>query len=639
MEYLWTATPATCLFTLERSTQAQAVVRLDADVEFYADPAVLLDELGDGSVLLTPHRTAREFRDLGDRSEEWGGTFNVQCEVFRRDESAMAALRWWHERCVEWCYDRFEPGKYGDQKYLDEFPARFAGVRTNEHLGAGVAPWNIASHRLERSGDSFTVDGKPLLFHHFQSLELHTATGAARAIAARSRRYRLTDGKFPLVWTTGWRLTDDQLDALWEPYVARIGQALAELRSVRSGEYVVLPPLRGRRVAFHVARGETPGWIKTLVWRIREAGWRRHAEPHSSGWSAVEARACGLWSAVRGAIATTTGRAYRRTERTLERLLVDRRLHLPPEASRRIPLDDVGFDAAGRRSYEASPWGVIGRVMHPQEVSVEDVFLDLGCGMGGVILEAARYPFGRVIGVDVVPQFTAVARHAVARNSSSLRCRDVNVVTADALDYEIPDDVTVVYLAAPFGEEVTQRVIEKLVASVDRAPAEPEDHSPLSTRRASTRRLRQGPPDTPRKAPGPSMARADYLVMYAISGRRPLAGARAATLSPCRIPSRWPGPLRRLSSWAPRSTGSPWSAVSRSCLPLGPSLGGDTAVPAPRHCARWRFGQRAAWSASHRSSSKTGKHGLGSIAWSERGASFEWSRSLPETTSAWWPRR
>ncbi len=272
VEYLWTATPATCLFTLARSTEAHAVVRLDSDVEFYADPALLLDELGDGSVLLTPHRTAPEFRDLGDRGEEWGGTFNVQCEVFRRDESGMAALRWWHERCVEWCYDRFEPGRYGDQKYLDEFPSRFAGVRMNEHLGAGLAPWNIAGHRLERSGDSFTVDGKPLLFHHFQSLELHTATRAARTIAARSRRYRLTDGRFPLVWTTGWRLTDHQLDMLWEPYVARIGQTLAELRKVRSGEYVVLTTSAGapRRVS---CRSGTDSRLDQDAGLARSGGW------------------------------------------------------------------------------------------------------------------------------------------------------------------------------------------------------------------------------------------------------------------------------------------------------------------------------------------------------------------------------
>ena len=67
----------------------------------------------------------------------------------------------------------------------------------------------LLAHRLERIGDSFQVDGKPLMFHHFQSLELHAATRAARTVAACSRRYRLTEGNFPLVWTTGWRLTDD----------------------------------------------------------------------------------------------------------------------------------------------------------------------------------------------------------------------------------------------------------------------------------------------------------------------------------------------------------------------------------------------------------------------------------------------
>ncbi len=162
---------------------------------------------------------------------------------------------------------------------------------------------------------------------------------------------------------------------------------------------------------------------------------------------------------------------------------------------------------------------MIGRVLREDEVSTDDVFLDLGCGMGRVLLEACRYPFRQVIGVDVVPQFTAVAREALARNSSSLRCQEVSVVTADALDYEIPDDVTVVYLAAPFNEEVMRQMIEKLVASVDVVPR-------------NLRIIYLFPPDAPRldefdrvrwvrngKRRVRRWARADYLVMYAITER------------------------------------------------------------------------------------------------------------------------
>ncbi len=215
----------------------------------------------------------------------------------------------------------------------------------------------LLAHRLERIGDSFQVDGKPLIFHHFQSLELHAATRAARTVAACSRRYRLTGGKFPLIWTTGWRLTDEALDALWEPHVARIGRALAELRDGPSHECVPLSPLRGRRVAFHVARRQIPDWAKTPIWRIREAAWRSRRELHPSERSTegVRARAQSgsvrVWRAVQRIIVSSAGRTYARTERALERLLVDRRLHLPPEASRHIALVEVGFDAAGRRSY------------------------------------------------------------------------------------------------------------------------------------------------------------------------------------------------------------------------------------------------------------------------------------------------
>src|SRR5687768_4919200 len=41
-EYYWTATPAICLFALEREPELDHIVHLDADLEFYADPALLL---------------------------------------------------------------------------------------------------------------------------------------------------------------------------------------------------------------------------------------------------------------------------------------------------------------------------------------------------------------------------------------------------------------------------------------------------------------------------------------------------------------------------------------------------------------------------------------------------------------------
>jgi hypothetical protein len=189
----------------------------------------------------------------------------------------MAALTWWHERCIEWCYDRYEPDRYGDQKYLDEFPDRFDGVRVSSHVGAGLAPWNTSSHRIERYDGGFLVDGQPLLFHHFQSLEIHRATGPARTLARASEAYRLTQGGMPIVWTTGWRLTGPELDALWEPYVVRLGYAMRSVASVLGADAAAPPPPHVTRVAFHVLRRHAPSVARWVYWRARQAIWEHRA--------------------------------------------------------------------------------------------------------------------------------------------------------------------------------------------------------------------------------------------------------------------------------------------------------------------------------------------------------------------------
>jgi hypothetical protein len=46
----------------------------------------------------------------------------------------------------------------------------------------------------------------------------------------------------------------------------------------------------------------------------------------------------------------------------------------------------------------------------------------------------------------------------------------VELVTADATDYRLPDDVTVAYFANPFTGDIFRTVIEQLLESLDRRP-------------------------------------------------------------------------------------------------------------------------------------------------------------------------
>lgn len=167
-EYCWTLTPTVILRLLEWHPEVEAITYLDADLYFFSSPDPIFDEFRGHSVLIHEHRFHEEFKEAIVY-----GRFNVGLLCFRRDDEGMEVLRWWRDRCNEWCYCDLQDGKYGDQLYLDSWPERFRKVRVLEHIGAGVAPWNNMQYRYAQRGDgAVTVDGLPIIFYHFHALHL-----------------------------------------------------------------------------------------------------------------------------------------------------------------------------------------------------------------------------------------------------------------------------------------------------------------------------------------------------------------------------------------------------------------------------------------------------------------------------------
>jgi 16S rRNA G966 N2-methylase RsmD len=120
--------------------------------------------------------------------------------------------------------------------------------------------------------------------------------------------------------------------------------------------------------------------------------------------------------------------------------------------------------------YRPSSWLLLRELFRSLEVAESDTFVDIGSGLGRVVFMAARRPFKRVIGVERSERLNEVAKGNIARNRHRLVCTDIEFVSVDALQWEIPGDVTVVYLFSPFPTEVLARLVERLVASVERAP-------------------------------------------------------------------------------------------------------------------------------------------------------------------------
>lgn len=163
VEYYFTLSPCWPLYLLEHYSEISCITYLDADLFWFASPAAILDEMRGASVLMTEHRHPEHL--LHHRRF---GRYNVGILSFRRDEVGLACLRWWSERCLEWCYDRVENQRYADQKYLDEWPERFGpSVRVSRRLGANLAPWNWTQYHYEFSHGQVRVNGEPLELFHF----------------------------------------------------------------------------------------------------------------------------------------------------------------------------------------------------------------------------------------------------------------------------------------------------------------------------------------------------------------------------------------------------------------------------------------------------------------------------------------
>lgn len=143
------------------------ITYLDADLFFFSDPAPVFEEIGDHSIGIIGHRLPPQLKHL----ENWG-IFNVGWVSFKRDENGLACLQWWRERCIEWCYDRYEDGRFADQKYLDDWPRRFHKVAIIQHKGAGLAPWNVDNYCIQTHKGNILIDDVLLIFFHFHNLKV-----------------------------------------------------------------------------------------------------------------------------------------------------------------------------------------------------------------------------------------------------------------------------------------------------------------------------------------------------------------------------------------------------------------------------------------------------------------------------------
>lgn len=182
---------------------------LDADLFFAGDPEVIHQETGNRSVGIIPHRFIPSKKYL-----ERNGQFNVswisfEGGSFERETTGQVIANEWAAQCREWCYNRNEDGKFGDQKYLDEWPTKYGdAVHIIKNIGAGLAPWNYANYKITEGPKADGVQAVFVHLHEFADLG--------------GKLYRLTN----------YVLRPEDKAFIYDPYIKAYEAAKAQLAEV-----------------------------------------------------------------------------------------------------------------------------------------------------------------------------------------------------------------------------------------------------------------------------------------------------------------------------------------------------------------------------------------------------------------------
>jgi len=230
-EYCWTVKPFALKFVFDSDISVKRVTYLDADLWFRKSPAPIFQEFDKSGkdVLITDHAYSPEY-DLSEKSGQYCGQFTT----FTR-EGGEPVRKWWEERCIEWCFARYENGKFGDQKYLDDWPERFQKqVHVLSNQGWTLAPWN--ANRFPYSNG---------IFWHFHELRL---------TEKRSK---------PMVqFTTSYSIPPITRKQIYKPYLEDLRVVIEIMKN-----HGVQPKIQKKYRTFGRLKGVLKG-VKQQLWRF-----------------------------------------------------------------------------------------------------------------------------------------------------------------------------------------------------------------------------------------------------------------------------------------------------------------------------------------------------------------------------------
>jgi len=222
-EYAWTIKSSEMLYILEKYKEVDKIIWLDGDTQILSDPEVIFDEWGDHSVILTEQYYTDNHESLINQY----GRFQAGFVGFKRDNDGIEALSWWRRKCIDWCYSRFEKGRWADQKYLDKIPELFLNVCIVKNLGINMTPFILYRFNFEqqkylevRDNELYVNNIKLVLFHYYG--------------------FRYFDDSTYDLCSYWMKFTSSTIKLLYKPYIESCRAVIEEIEVIKTGYKLIL---------------------------------------------------------------------------------------------------------------------------------------------------------------------------------------------------------------------------------------------------------------------------------------------------------------------------------------------------------------------------------------------------------------
>jgi SAM-dependent methyltransferase len=138
--------------------------------------------------------------------------------------------------------------------------------------------------------------------------------------------------------------------------------------------------------------------------------------------------------------------------------------NLSPYDFSSVPLAELGLDPATACHHSPTDRRQLRAFLRQIRITAADSVVDIGCGKGAALLTLARFPFGRIGGVDISPALLEIARDNARKAGIP-----VELWCMDAGSFVEFDNFTHVYMYNPFPAGVMQAVLRNITAAIERS--------------------------------------------------------------------------------------------------------------------------------------------------------------------------